>query len=330
LGGTSQSDFDHHVGELEAALPDVFSLHAILPEPVKIDGTGDGAGPPEFVATRSPEGLIQLRGRISDERNRVATESYAKAQFGSTVVHGAMRLDPDLPPGWSTRVLASLQSLSMLHNGSAVMQPDFVEIRGVTGHANARAEIARILSQKLGESENYKISVVYEEKLDPLADIPTPEECVEQIGLVLSVQQITFEPSSADIDDEAHVSINGIVEIMRKCADVPMEVGGHTDSQGREVMNQSLSQSRAEAVVAALLERRVLTSNLTAVGYGETVPVADNKTEAGREANRRIEFKLVVPETEEPSEELETPADDTGTETTEPAETETEDPDEQN
>ena len=56
-----------------------------------------------------------------------------------------------------------------------------------------------------------------------------------------------------------------------------------------------LSQSRADAVLNALLARRVLTTNLTARGYGESEPIADNGTEEGREANRRIEFKLLVP-----------------------------------
>ncbi len=74
-----------------------------------------------------------------------------------------------------------------------------------------------------------------------------------------------------------------------------IEIGGHTDSQGREVMNQQLSQARADAVLNAIMSRRVLTSNLTAKGYGESEPIADNKTEAGREANRRIEFRLVLP-----------------------------------
>ena len=74
-----------------------------------------------------------------------------------------------------------------------------------------------------------------------------------------------------------------------------MEIGGHTDSQGREEMNLQLSQSRADAVLNALLARRILTSNLTAKGYGEATPISDNGTEEGREANRRIEFKLITP-----------------------------------
>ena len=57
-------------------------------------------------------------------------------------------------------------------------------------------------------------------------------------------------------------------------------------------MNQQLSQQRADAVLNALMERRVLTGRITAIGYGEEQPIADNETEEGREANRRIEFKL--------------------------------------
>jgi OOP family OmpA-OmpF porin len=108
--------------------------------------------------------------------------------------------------------------------------------------------------------------------------------------------KIDFEPGSAQIARDTAGTLDGIAEEMRQCSDFPMEVGGHTDSQGREEMNLELSQKRAAAVVAALRERRVLTGNLTALGYGETVPIGDNETEAGREANRRIEFRLVKPE----------------------------------
>ena len=66
-------------------------------------------------------------------------------------------------------------------------------------------------------------------------------------------------------------------------------------------MNQQLSQARADAVLNAIMSRRVLTSNLSAKGYGESQPIADNGTEGGREANRRIEFKLLLPETEDES-----------------------------
>ncbi len=299
---TTQDKFDTLVGELTAALPDVFSLHSVLPEPVEIDGTGEGKGPPEFIATLSPEGTVQLRGRITDDRARIAAESFARANFGSGQVNGAMRLDDGLPKGWSTRVLASLQVLGLLNNGTVVMQPDVVEIRGTTGDPDASAEISRILSEKLGEAEDFRIEVVYERKLDPVLNLPTAEECVAKINQVLAIRKITFDPGSADIDGESGDTVEEIAEIMADCTDFPIEIAGFTDSQGREVMNEALSQARADAVLNALMARRVLTSNMVAKGYGEADPIADNDTEEGREANRRIEFRQILPEEEQTAE----------------------------
>ena len=299
LENTPTQIFDRVTGELESALPEVFSLHAILPEPVQIDGTGDSdSGPPEFVATLSPEGQVQLRGRVSDDIQREIADSYARAQFGVNDVYSATRIDPDLPRGWATRVLAGLEVLGFLSNGSVVVQPDIVEIRGKTGVQNANSEISRILSDKLGDSEDFRVKVTYVKALDPEAEKPTPVECANSINAVLETSKITFAPGSAEIAAEARQTIDKIAEIMKNCQDIAMEIGGYTDSQGREEMNRALSQSRAQAVLNALLARRVLTTNLTAYGYGEENPIADNGTEAGREANRRIEFRLILPEDE--------------------------------
>lgn len=308
--GTDSALFDRVVGELEAALPDVFALNAVLPEPVNIDGTDSADGTPEFIVTRSPEGQVQLRGRVQDDRTRVAAESVARARFGVEGVYGAMRVDEELPVGWSARVLASIEAMSFLHNGSVIAQPDFVQVRGVTGDPEAKAEISRILAEQLGEGENFEIEVSYQKKLDPAEHIPTPEECVASINAILAVQKINFEPGSADIQDDARDVLDQIAAELTECEGVAMEIGGHTDSQGRPEMNMNLSQTRANAVLNGLLARRVLTSALTAKGYGETVPIADNGTEEGREQNRRIEFKLIVPD-EAASDVADAPADQT-------------------
>lgn len=290
---TAQSTFDRVVGELENDLPDLYSLHSVLPEPVKIDGSGDGGGPPEFVATRSPEGLVQLRGRLTNESLRSATESFARARFGSSNIYPATRLDQDLPTDWPTRVLAGLEALSYLTSGSVVVQPEVVDIRGVTGDPDASDQVSRVLSEKLGASENFQIDVAYNPELDPRHALPSPEQCAADINAVMAEAKITFAPGSANIEASAADTIDKIAEIMKDCADVRMEIAGYTDSQGREEMNLALSQSRAQAVLNALLTRRILTTNLTAQGYGEADPIADNGTENGREANRRIEFHLL-------------------------------------
>jgi OOP family OmpA-OmpF porin len=291
---TPQEVFDRVVGELENNLPDVFALHSVLPDPVEIDGTGDSVTTPEFVATKSPEGLVQLRGRITDQRARDALESFAKARFGTANVSPATRLDGELPEGWPIRVLSALEALSLLNTGAVVVQPEFVSLRGVTGDQTVPAEISRLLSERLGDGADYGLEISYDPALDPIAALPTPEECVKTINAALAQRKITFEPGSTEIEEGALETIDKVANLLRECQQVKMEIGGHTDSQGSEEMNLNLSQSRADAVLNAIMARRVLTTNLSAKGYGEEKPIASNESEAGREANRRIEFTLAV------------------------------------
>jgi OOP family OmpA-OmpF porin len=285
----SQAEFDRVVGELEADLPPVFSLTATL-------DTAENAtqGPAEFTAVLAPEtGRVELRGRLADDLQRSAVDSFAKAAFGSTNVYQATRLDADLPDGWPIRVLAGLQALAELDHGSLLVRADTVEVGGVTGSQGVRARIAQILSEKLGQGQSYKVNVAYVEALDPVASLPTPDECLADLNGVLAGQKVVFPPGLAEIDGNANKVMEALAKALERCGGVRMEIGGHTDAQGSEEGNRALSQTRAEAVLLALQGRQVDVSALTAVGYGESRPIADNETEVGREANRRIEFTLV-------------------------------------
>ena len=288
---TPQDTYDRVIGELEADLPEVFSLHGVLP--VSETGPARPAGPPEFIATLGDGGNVQLRGRVASEQDRTVVESLARARFGTRKVYAPLRLDPGLPASWAVRTLAGLEALDQLAEGRVVVRPDVVTVTGATGDKGASAEISRLLSEKLGEAQDFRVNVKYEEALDPIAAMPTPQECAADINAVLARNKITFAPGSAEIERSSLSTVDRIAEIVKSCSDVAMEIGGYTDSQGREEMNRALSQRRAEAVVSALLARRVLTTNLAAFGYGEATPIADNDTEDGREANRRIEFRLV-------------------------------------
>lgn len=317
--GTASGLFDRVVGELENSLPEVYSLSAVLPEAPD----EKAEGPPEFTATLSPEGMMQIRGRLGDEITRRAAESLARARFGSENVYAAARLDETLPETWPLRVLTALDALSQLSNGSVTVTPDAVEIRGNTGNAEASDAIARLLSEKLGASGTYDIAVTYREELDPVASIPTPEECLADLQAIQTAdQKINFEPGSTNVDAASLDLLDRMAEVLKECPNLPLQIAGHTDSQGREEMNLSLSQQRAQAVLNELRLRRVLTRTFEAEGYGETLPIADNGTEAGREANRRIEFSLIgtADETaEDASEETGATAQDTAQDTAEAA-----------
>ncbi|WP_298837832.1 OmpA family protein [uncultured Roseobacter sp.] len=289
--GTDFDLFEQVVGELENALPDVFALNAVLPTPSDPD-----TGPSEFVATLSPEGQVQLRGRITDEKMREVADSFARARFGSENVYTAARIVPGLPGDWPARVLTGIEALGFLNNGAVIVSADSVQLSGASGDPDASDTIARLMVSKLGQNAAFDIDVRYLEELDPVASLPTPEECEARIGEIVAASKINFEPGSATIDASALSIMDEIAGVLQECGDLRLEVQGHTDSQGREEMNLALSQARAESVLNELRARRVLTGSFLARGYGEATPVADNGTEEGREANRRIEFRLIQPE----------------------------------
>ncbi|AFO86272.1 hypothetical protein D1822_01430 [Phaeobacter inhibens] len=296
--GTAPALFDHVVGELESALPQVFALHAVLPEPE----TEDGNGPPEFTATLSPEGQVQLRGRISDEALRQISSSYAQARFGSQNVYSATRVVEDLPADWPVRVLAGLEALSHLQRGAVSVTPDSLSLSGMSHREDAPSEIAKLLSAKLGDAESYELNVTYEAPPEPADKPMSPELCEAELAAVQTVSKITFEPGSATVAAGSRDTLDQIADILARCDGVRLEIQGHTDSQGREEMNQTLSQSRAQSVLNELRGRRLVTSSFTAKGYGESTPIASNDTEDGREANRRIEFRLIRPANDAASE----------------------------
>lgn len=283
--------FDQIVGELENQLPDAFSLTATRLPPSD-EELARSDEPVEFVATRSQDGIVMLRGRLTDERLRDAVQSLARAEYGLQAVQMTARVDQDLPEGWPVRALLAVDALSQLEYGMVRVRPDRFDVTGVSGNTAVSDELSRVLADKLGQGAVFSLNIRYDERFDPIAMQPTPARCERWIDETLTEQQITFDPGSASIVSDAARVLDKIAETLRECGRLEMEIGGHTDSQGRLETNMRLSQQRADAVKAALLSRGALVSDFTATGYGPEFPIADNSTAAGREANRRIEFKL--------------------------------------
>ncbi len=300
--GTDEGVFDRIVAETEKALPELFALQAVLP--VVEDGE---ANIQEFVATRSPEGLMQMRGRLGSELTRATIESYAQARFGSENIYDATRLSENLPQGWTVRVMAALDALAVLNNGAVIVTPDLMDVSGKSGQEDASAQVSQLFASRLGGAQQFDLKIEYVEALDPLANIPTPEECIANLQTVQTENKISFEPGSGNLDSASHQILDELAKILETCGELGLEIQGHTDSQGGENMNLALSQERAQSVLAALRVRRIQTGSFIANGYGEAFPIADNETADGRESNRRIEFVLLKPD--EP-ENAETSADD--------------------
>lgn len=288
--GTAHEVFDTVVGQLSADLPDVFSLQAILPEPE----TQATAGPARFTATLDLDETVSLRGRLPGGAIGASVQAFASATFGAGHTDVATREVPDLPQGWSVRVMAGLTALSQLDDGVLTVEPETLRLSGRTGDIEMVSQLTRQISEDLGPGANFQMDVRYDETLDPVASQPSPEQCETRIRDIQDETKITFDPGSTEINASAGDILDQIAEVLPDCLHVRMEIGGHTDAQGGEGMNLNLSQSRADAVLNGLLARGVLVTNLSAQGYGESQPIADNDTEDGREQNRRIAFRLLA------------------------------------
>lgn len=114
-------------------------------------------------------------------------------------------------------------------------------------------------------------------------------KAIQQTGKFVT-NNILFETGKADLKSESMIEIMKVADYMKKNPSARFEVVGHTDNQGSDKINDPLSQKRAEAIVKALEGLGVDGFNLKATGKGSHEPVADNKTEAGRAQNRRVEF----------------------------------------
>lgn len=113
---------------------------------------------------------------------------------------------------------------------------------------------------------------------------------VDNVGCSLTVRlEVLFDTNSSTIKPESYTELDNVVQFMT--VTVPTATGvveGHTDSAGADAYNQSLSQRRADAVMKYLVDKGVPAARISATGFGETQPVADNATADGRALNRRV------------------------------------------
>lgn len=101
-----------------------------------------------------------------------------------------------------------------------------------------------------------------------------------------------FGTASADLTPEGAVAVRHLAEILTTYPNISIKIGGYTDSSGHADRNTALSERRARAVMAALINAGVHSARLEAAGYGPAHPIATNDTEEGRAKNRRIAIRL--------------------------------------
>jgi outer membrane protein OmpA-like peptidoglycan-associated protein len=122
---------------------------------------------------------------------------------------------------------------------------------------------------------------------------PAPPTTVKVGDCTLDLtESIYFKTARAEIEDRSFALLDTVADVLGAHSELKIQVEGHTDSQGDAGYNKTLSQQRAESVVAYLVKKGIDKSRLTARGFGKDKPIADNNTEEGRAQNRRVVFAI--------------------------------------
>lgn len=116
--------------------------------------------------------------------------------------------------------------------------------------------------------------------------------CQRELDDYLAKEKVTFRKGKTELTDSSYPVLGLLASVARNC-NARLEVASHTDAEGDATINLKLSQRRADAVRKYLVQSGVAPEQVEARGYGEAQPIADNTTEEGREANRRVEFRVI-------------------------------------
>jgi outer membrane protein OmpA-like peptidoglycan-associated protein len=123
------------------------------------------------------------------------------------------------------------------------------------------------------------------EKNIPLVPIETNASII--------LKNVFFDVGKYALKTESQAELDKLVQLLTENPTLKIEISGHTDNAGKPADNLLLSNNRARAVVEYLVNKKIAPVRLLSRGYGETKPVADNKTEEGRALNRRTEMKVI-------------------------------------
>jgi len=132
-------------------------------------------------------------------------------------------------------------------------------------------------------------------KMNVQNDIIQKEFALEKIevGKKVVIENIFFETGKSKLKPESYKSLDKVLKLLKNNKDLKLEIAGHTDNVGSYMANKKLSKNRAKSVVDYLVGHGINQARLEYEGYSFTKPIATNKTSAGRQKNRRVEFEIL-------------------------------------
>ena len=112
------------------------------------------------------------------------------------------------------------------------------------------------------------------------------------VGTLLSAENIEFQVAKGSLTSKGQSTVKKLSNILKQYPNINIEIAGHTDSDGSDIFNKKLSQSRVNTVKSTLISNGVSEGRLTAKGYGESQPLVPNTSNANKQKNRRVEINI--------------------------------------
>ncbi len=170
---------------------------------------------------------------------------------------------------------------------------------GLVGGCVCAAAMSAVLSGcafSASASMGTRVKIEGKEKITITAAKPEEERKAKVVGKKIEItEKVMFDTAKATIKPASHDLLSDVAAVMREHAEIQkVRIEGHTDADGAEKYNKKLSQNRADAVKAFLVDAGIDAARMEAVGYGESRPIADNESETGKEKNRRVEFNILA------------------------------------
>ncbi|GHA65495.1 hypothetical protein GCM10009007_02610 [Formosimonas limnophila] len=236
-------------------------------------------------------GKFTLNGTVPTDAIKAQIDAELKKTFGDGNYVNNLAVAADVKPaGWLAK-LAGLFDFFKVSGAEVTFNGDAVTLSGTTGSLSEKLQTFLGDSIKVSALDIANASkAATGNALDTLNALK-PDASGKEILDALNLQIINFASGSAVIPAENQAVLKKAATLLKDKKDFTFEIGGHADNVGNEAANLTLSEKRAAAVRDFLVKNGVADTMLTAKGYGSSIPVADNATEAGRFKNRRIEYR---------------------------------------
>ena len=259
------------LGEIDLVLADALPVTsdiviAVLPSPT-------------FTASGS-SGLVRLGGSLPNQEtvDQIA-EAARRLHEGETIVNG-LRVSEVAGPEWLELIDGLLDVVTRLDPWTLEVADGIVTITGLALDEDRAAAVDVLANQVTAE----QLVVVTDVQVNPAA------VAIQLTNLLHGAA--TFASNQAELSEEGIAQLEAAIGILDANPTAVVVIRGYTDNEGDPAANLELSQQRADAVLVFLIEGGIDASRLSAVGFGEADPIADNATEGGRTLNRRIVFVI--------------------------------------